>query len=118
LLQAEKIASLAYFFNGQQYPRASIDEAWKSLLLALHHDCWIVPYNGQKGNTWADKVVSWTGNTTKRSNDIIKESMKPLAEQSLKKISRNIRRFQYKRESTKRVGNRENSRRMGRRKNC
>jgi len=40
LVQAEKMASLAYFFNGQQYPRASIDEAWKSLLLAQHHDCW------------------------------------------------------------------------------
>jgi len=39
-------------------------------LLSQHHDCWIVPYNGSKGNTWADKVVNWT-NTTNRIADSV-----------------------------------------------
>ena len=34
-------------------------------MLAQHHDCWIVPYNGRPGDTWADKVVRWTSETNK-----------------------------------------------------
>ena len=35
----------------------------QTLMLAQHHDCWIVPYNGKPGDTWADKVDRWTAVT-------------------------------------------------------
>ncbi|HXO74331.1 MAG TPA: glycoside hydrolase family 38 C-terminal domain-containing protein, partial [Puia sp.] len=43
----------------------------RTLLLSQHHDCWIVPYNGKAGDTWADKVVKWTGNTNRYSDSVI-----------------------------------------------
>ena len=40
---------------------ASLDNAWKRLFLAQHHDTWIVPYNNLRGKrTWADWVEEWT----------------------------------------------------------
>ena len=93
LQQAEKMAALAYLYHGYLYPQSSIDLGWKSLLLAQHHDCWIVPYNGKKGDTWADKVVNWTGNTITRSNLIIKESITAFKKQPLNTQDRNIRVF-------------------------
>jgi hypothetical protein len=41
------------------------------LLLSQHHDCWIVPYNGKPGNTWADKVVKWTGATNRIADSVV-----------------------------------------------
>ena len=57
---AEKLASMAKLYKGLPYPNSAFDEAWRGILLAQHHDCWIVPYNGRKGNTWIDKVATWT----------------------------------------------------------
>ncbi len=54
-----------------------IDEAWRTLMLAQHHDAWIVPYNGlREGRTWADQVACWTDNTNRISDEIITESVK------------------------------------------
>jgi alpha-mannosidase len=58
-----------------------MDEAWRTLLLSQHHDCWIVPYNEnnlKKGGTWADDVVKWTGNTNARCDSILDRSMSVL----------------------------------------
>jgi alpha-mannosidase len=63
IVQAEKIAVIDKLDHGATYPTAVIDEAWHALLLAQHHDCWIVPYNGEPGDTWADKVLDWTNKT-------------------------------------------------------
>ncbi|MEN6454029.1 MAG: glycoside hydrolase family 38 C-terminal domain-containing protein [Prolixibacteraceae bacterium] len=60
LIVAEKMASLDYLLNGKAWPAADFAEAWRNLMLAQHHDCWIVPYNGKPGDTWADKVGRWT----------------------------------------------------------
>ncbi len=60
LIAAETMSSLNYVFNGVSWPSAEIAEAWRTLMLSQHHDCWIVPYNGKPGNTWADKVTRWT----------------------------------------------------------
>lgn len=73
MIQAEKIASINNIENGTAYPSDEIDSGWKSLLLAQHHDCWIVPYNGKKGDTWADKVVDWTDNSNTVSERIIRK---------------------------------------------
>lgn len=74
IVQAEKIAVIHKLDNGISYPSVVIDDAWRNLMLAQHHDCWIVPYNGKKGDTWADKVKVWTDRTNVIS-DSIKKSM-------------------------------------------
>lgn len=68
---AEKMATLANVYNNTSFPQMAIDKAWRGLLLSQHHDCWIVPYNGGRGNTWADKVKVWTATTNRISDSII-----------------------------------------------
>ena len=63
LLRTEKLASRAAVLGGMTYPADSLNEAWRQVMLAQHHDCWIVPYNGRKGDTWIDKVERWTGSS-------------------------------------------------------
>ncbi|OQP40052.1 glycosyl hydrolase [Niastella yeongjuensis] len=70
MLQAEKLAAMATSWKGTTWPENSFSEAWRTLLLSQHHDCWIVPYNGKKDDTWADKVVKWTGFTNHLSDSI------------------------------------------------
>ena len=71
IVRAEKMAALNKIYNNTPWPQAAIDEAWRGLMLAQHHDCWIVPYNGKRGDTWADKVVVWTNTTNQISERII-----------------------------------------------
>jgi alpha-mannosidase len=71
IVMAEKIASLAKVYNQTPWPQAAFDEGWRTLMLSQHHDCWIVPYNGKRGHTWADKVVVWTDTTDNISDRII-----------------------------------------------
>ena len=63
ILQAEKVAAMRCVMQQSTWPGDALDAAWRTLLLSQHHDCWIVPYNGRHGDTWADKVVRWTGFT-------------------------------------------------------
>ncbi|MGO8676150.1 MAG: glycoside hydrolase family 38 C-terminal domain-containing protein [Limisphaerales bacterium] len=74
LVVAEKLATLASACSQTPWPEAAVDEAWRTLLLAQHHDCWIVPYNGRPGDTWADKVRRWTDATRQTSDEIIDRS--------------------------------------------
>ena len=75
IVTAEKMASMAALYKAAPWPGASFDEAWRTLLLSQHHDCWIVPYNRRQGLTWADYVDQWTGNTMSRCDSIIDQSM-------------------------------------------
>ena len=79
ILQAEKLAALASVWHGTAWPETTFDAAWRTLLLSQHHDCWIVPYNGKTGETWADKVVSWTSFTNAQSNSIAQAAMRQLS---------------------------------------
>lgn len=72
LVQAEKMAAMAGVWKGMAWPSSTLDEAWRMLLLSQHHDCWIVPYNGKPGDTWADKVRRWTGGTDARADSVIR----------------------------------------------
>jgi alpha-mannosidase len=72
IIQAEKLAALATMWQGTPWPENSFGDAWRTLLLSQHHDCWIVPYNGKQGDTWADKVVRWTGFTNQTCDSITK----------------------------------------------
>lgn len=82
IVTAEKMAALAGIYRQAAWPGASLDEAWRTLMLSQHHDCWIVPYNGRGTNTWAGKVANWTDNTITRSDEIIRESAGALAGES------------------------------------
>lgn len=70
IVQAEKVAVIDKIDNNFAYPAIAIDEAWRNLMLAQHHDCWIVPYNGKDGDTWADKAKSWTNRTNNLADSI------------------------------------------------
>ena len=80
LVSAEKLASIAGLYSGYPWPDKDFDEGWRTLLLAQHHDCWIVPYNGRPGNTWADKVSAWTGTTLSLSDASIQKSVNKLSQ--------------------------------------
>ena len=56
LVQAEKLASMAFVRSGKQCPGDLLKEAWKHLLWCQHHDVWIVSYNRHKDGTWASAV--------------------------------------------------------------
>lgn len=72
---AEKIAAMATIENNYTPLQTSLDEAWRTLMLAQHHDSWIVPYNClHKNRTWAQEITLWTNNTNKISDNIIKEA--------------------------------------------
>lgn len=71
LVTAEKMAAMDYLFNDTGWPEEDFAEAWRTLMLAQHHDCWIVPYNGRPGDTWADKVVRWTEATNQIASEKI-----------------------------------------------
>jgi len=75
VIQAEKMAAMAGVWRSAAWPSASLYEAWRTLLLSQHHDCWIVPYNGKPGDSWADKVHRWTANTDARADSIISSSV-------------------------------------------
>lgn len=74
IVTAEKMAALAKVWEARAWPQADLDRAWPPLLLSQHHDCWIVPYNGRRGDTWADKVTTWTGTTKTISDDLIQQA--------------------------------------------
>ncbi len=78
IIEAEKMASLAKLYAGVAYPKDSLDKAWRTLMLSQHHDCWIVPYNGRPGHSWADEVKGWTEYTNRKCDDIIKQSEEKL----------------------------------------
>lgn len=76
LVSAEKMAALDFLLNGTAWPEEDFAEAWRTLMLSQHHDCWIVPYNGRPGNTWADKVTHWTNASTQIADQKINRLFK------------------------------------------
>jgi alpha-mannosidase len=75
LVMAEKMGVIANLSNGYRYPQENLDEAWRTLMLAQHHDSWIVPYNRlHRQGTWADAIREWTASTDRLCNEIITEA--------------------------------------------
>jgi alpha-mannosidase len=74
IVTAEKMATISSVFENSPWPREKLNEAWRTLLLSQHHDCWVVPYNGRRNVTWADKVAKWTANSRAASEAIIERS--------------------------------------------
>ncbi len=76
IAQAEKISAMAYIDKGYVPRPSDREEAWRTLMLAQHHDSWIVPYNRwNKKHTWAQAVETWTANTDKIAAAIVGEAM-------------------------------------------
>jgi alpha-mannosidase len=71
LIGTEKAIALMDLYQPHQWPQVKFDSAWRTLLLSQHHDCWIVPYNGKPGDTWADKVARWTNNSNAISDSLV-----------------------------------------------
>ena len=78
LVATEKLAALAKIYASSAWPQQALDSAWRTLLLSQHHDCWIVPYNGKPGDTWADKVTRWTGHTNEICDSLINNKVSAL----------------------------------------
>ena len=76
IIMAEKMSVMAHLKNGYTCLKADMDEAWRTLMMAQHHDSWIVPYNGlNRQGTWADQIKRWTDDTNRISDRIIEASI-------------------------------------------
>ena len=78
---AEKFATMAYLLDDDYTtPQAEIDEAWRTLMLAQHHDSWIVPYNNlhNKGS-WANWIARWTAGSDRRAYGVIADAQQTMA---------------------------------------
>lgn len=82
IVMAEKLAAISSVYHPMAWPKEGFDEAWRTLLLSQHHDCWIVPYNRMKGATWAGNVVAWTDNTNQTSDRVMLMAVKNLEQES------------------------------------
>ena len=81
LVTAEKTGVIANLANGYAYDQPTLDEAWRTLMLAQHHDSWIVPYNGlHKQGTWADHIRRWTAATNALCDKIADEARSSFSE--------------------------------------
>lgn len=72
ILTTEKTAALLSLAGGRKPDQARLDEAWRTLMLSQHHDCWIVPYNRLNGRgSWADNVALWTEATGRNCDEVL-----------------------------------------------
>ncbi|MGV3509697.1 MAG: glycoside hydrolase family 38 C-terminal domain-containing protein, partial [Sphingobacteriaceae bacterium] len=78
MVAAEKLAAMASVYGNAPWPKSGLDEGWRNLLLAQHHDCWIVPYNGGN-NSWAHKVARWTDLSNSKCDSVFTASLLKLS---------------------------------------
>ena len=72
LLTTEKTAALLSLSGGKRPDQARLDEAWRTLMLSQHHDCWIVPYNRLNNRgSWADNVALWTEAAEQNCDEVL-----------------------------------------------
>jgi len=86
LLMAEKMAAMDHVLLHQPWPADSLREAWRTLMLAQHHDCWIVPYNKQGKATWAENVTTWTNASNQIADKLINGRLSPSSVDANSKI--------------------------------
>ena len=72
LVRTEKAGLIASLSDGFRYEKEDMDEAWRTLMLAQHHDSWIVPYNrlNDRGS-WADNIALWTASSDRICDGIM-----------------------------------------------
>lgn len=75
LVQTEKAGAVAALAGGFRYSQERMDEAWRTLMLAQHHDSWIVPYNRlDSRGTWADNIALWTESSDTACMSILRDA--------------------------------------------
>jgi alpha-mannosidase len=77
LIMAEKLNAIHSIFFNEKSNKGQFSTAWQSLLLAQHHDSWIVPYNivnRAKKLNWADQVKIWTDNASRIADSVLNKN--------------------------------------------
>ncbi|HMI03671.1 MAG TPA: glycoside hydrolase family 38 C-terminal domain-containing protein [Pedobacter sp.] len=77
LIMAEKLNVLQSVYLKKPIKGDLFKDAWQNLLLAQHHDSWIVPYNiVDKVNrlNWAEQVKVWTDKSVESADRILREN--------------------------------------------
>ena len=79
--QAEKMAAMASVLRyDYSVSQKDIDEAWRTLMLAQHHDSWIVPYNNLNNRrTWAEWIFLWTRDSNNHAKRVIARAQQAMA---------------------------------------
>ena len=76
ILMTEKLAAMAVVEGGAKWPEEDLREAWPTLMLSQHHDCWIVPLNAHPAGTWAKQVtLDWIPHTEQRCAAILSRAL-------------------------------------------
>lgn len=76
IVMAEKISAMAHIDNDFRVHTGDEKEAWRTLMMAQHHDSWIVPYNHlSKEQTWEQAVRLWTTVTDSLSETMIRDAV-------------------------------------------
>ncbi|NQD71993.1 alpha-mannosidase [Sphingobacterium shayense] len=76
IVMAEKISAMAHIDNDFRVHTGDEKEAWRTLMMAQHHDSWIVPYNHlSKEQTWEQAVRLWTIVTDSLSETMIRDAV-------------------------------------------
>ena len=80
ILVTEKLSTMAALGAGAQWQADDLDDAWRTLLLSQHHDCWIVPYNKHPAGNWELQVANvWIPNTDAKCNAILNDALQKLS---------------------------------------
>ena len=76
IVMAEKMSVISNIESGFAPSQKNIDEAWRTLMMAQHHDSWIVPYNRlfRPRTTWVQQVEVWTDTTSNLARKIIRDA--------------------------------------------
>ena len=76
IIQTEKISAMAAIEHHFQPDEPQVDEAWRQLMMAQHHDSWIVPYNQlNEDQTWAQAIASWTNGSDSITHTVLNEAI-------------------------------------------
>ena len=83
LVDAEKRMVIQNLCSPSMFPHLTngeslktMNEAWRTLLLSEHHDCWIVPYNNlNQYGTWADNVNLWTASSIRIAKEEVEKAI-------------------------------------------
>jgi len=83
LIEAEKIASIAYTVANIPYPAEDLEKGWKLLLMAQHHDAWVcapISFGAWTSDkSYADWVDFWTGEAMNLAEEVIKNSLRGMS---------------------------------------
>lgn len=75
LINLESVLTLQHLYQKRPWPKNQLDSAWKDLLLAQHHDTWIVPNNKKHGKNWQQYVGSWTGQAMDIAESLLQKDL-------------------------------------------